>query len=99
MAKVTSARGPRGGGQKATFLARGRITAGTTYVVSYHAPNGRYSADSKYFNSAYSNGPLTAPKSNSSGGNGVYTYTATGTFPTATFRATNYWVTPIYEVP
>ena len=39
------------------------ITAGTTYVASYHAPVGRYSADSAYFTSAYDNPPLTAPSS------------------------------------
>jgi hypothetical protein len=99
LAQVTFTGESTAGWQQATFSAPVRITANTTYVVSYHAPNGSYSADGGYFSATYSNGPLTAPKSGSSGGNGVYAYSSTGTFPTATFGASNYWVTPVYEVP
>ena len=50
------------------------ITANTTYIASYHANVGRYSANSAYFTSAYDNLPLRAPSNSESGGNGVYRY-------------------------
>jgi hypothetical protein len=76
-----------------------RITAGSTYVVSYHAPNGHYSVNGAYFDAAYSSGPLTAPESGASGGNGVYAYSGSATFPSSSYNAGNYWVTPTYEAP
>ena len=72
------------------------IAAGTTYMASYHS-NGFYSADSNYFATATTNGPLTAPASASSGGNGVYAYGGTSTFPVNTYNATNYWVDVILQ--
>ncbi|UPK30936.1 DUF4082 domain-containing protein (plasmid) [Bradyrhizobium sp. 195] len=79
------------GWQTVTFGNPVSITAGTTYVASFHS-NGRYTATGNYFTTAHVNGPLTAPAS----GNGVYTY-GTGTlFPTSTFGATNYWVDVVF---
>jgi hypothetical protein len=82
--------------QTVTFTSPVNITAGTTYVASYHS-NGFYSADAGYFNTAHSNGPLTAPASGSSGGNGVYAYGSTSLFPTESYNASNYWVDVIYN--
>ena len=49
------------------------ITAGTTYIASYLAPNGHFSMTRPGFASAVTNGPLTAPASGSTTyGNGVY---------------------------
>ncbi|WP_343715859.1 DUF4082 domain-containing protein [Inquilinus sp.] len=79
------------GWQTVTFSNPVHIAAGTTYVAGY-STNGFYSADSNYFASAHSSGPLTAPASGSSGGNGVYTYGTGSPFPTSTYNATNYWV-------
>ena len=42
------ARRPRGW-QQMPFPAPVAVTAGTTYVASYHAPNGHYAADGNYF--------------------------------------------------
>jgi hypothetical protein len=67
------------------------VTAGTTYVASYFAPLGRYSANSGYFNSALTNGPLTAP----AGNNGVYSYGG-DSFPSGSWGNTNYWVDPLF---
>jgi hypothetical protein len=99
LAQVTFAGESTAGWQQGTFSAPVRITAGSTYVVSYHAPNGHYSVNGAYFNAAYSSGPLTAPESGASGGNGVYAYSGTTTFPSSSYNAGNYWVTPVYEVP
>ena len=66
------------------------ITAGSTYIVSYHT--NIYSADPYYFDNAATSGPLTAPASSSCGGNGVYVYSNSSAFPTNTWEASNYWV-------
>ncbi len=99
LAQVTFGGESSAGWQEATFSAPVRILAGQTYVVSYLAPNGGYSVTGGYFGAAYSAGPLTAPASGPSGGNGVYRYSATTTFPTSSYNSTNYWVTPVYVVP
>lgn len=80
------------GWQQVNFSSPVAITAGTTYVASYHT-NGDYSADSGYFNSSLVSGDLTAP----AGGNGVYAYGAAGIFPTNTYGASNYWVDVVYS--
>jgi len=74
------------------------ITVNTTYVVSYHTNVGEYSCDGNYFGSAYTNGPLTAPSSSSSGGNGVYAYGKSNLFPNNTYNASNYWVDFVFTV-
>jgi hypothetical protein len=73
------------------------ITAGTTYIASYHTNIGHYSSDENYFNTAHTSGPLTAPSSSASGGNGV---AASGSgFPTITYNASNYWVDIVFQSP
>ena len=73
------------------------ISANTTYVASYHT-SGFYGKTDNFFTTALTNGPLTAPSSTSTGGNGVYAYGAstTGIFPTNTFNAGNYWVDVVF---
>ena len=80
------------GWQTVTFSNPVAITAGTTYVASYHS-NGRYAATANYFTTARVNGPLTAPASN----NGVYAYGTGNLFPTSTYGAANYWVDVIFS--
>ena len=74
------------------------MTAGTTYVASYFAPNGGYADDSGYFaSSGVHNPPLNAPQSSAvSGGNGVYSYGSSPGFPSSTYNATNYWVDVVF---
>ena len=83
--------------QQASFANPVPVTAGTTYVASYFAPQGRYSVNENYFDASYTNGPLTAPATGSSGGNGVYRYNATSAFPNATYSASNYWVDVTFQ--
>ena len=85
------------GWQQVNFANPVSVTAGTTYVASYFAPQAKYSVNENYFNSAYTNGPLTAPATGTSGGNGVYRYTATSAFPNSTFAASNYWVDVVFQ--
>ena len=80
------------GWQTASFAAPVTLTAGTTYVVSYHTNVGHYSANGGYFGTAgVDSSPFHAPDTASGGGNGVFAYGASA-FPTQTFNATNYWV-------
>jgi hypothetical protein len=73
------------------FASPVAVVAGTTYVVSYVAPNGHYSISGGFFAAGYSNGPLSAP----AGANGVYLY-GSGSFPTQSYNNSNYWVDPIF---
>lgn len=72
------------------------VTANTTYVASYFAPNGHYAASEGFFTTATTTGPLTALADNTDGFNGVYKYGATG-FPTVGFSASNYWVDVVFS--
>ena len=84
------------GWQEVNFSNPVSVTAGTTYVASYHT-NGNYSATPNFFATALTNGPLTAPASSTSGGNGVYAYGSTSLFPTNSFNATNYGVDVLFR--
>jgi Domain of unknown function (DUF4082)/Fibronectin type III domain/Bacterial Ig domain len=83
------------GWQYATFSSPVSILANTTYVASYFAPNGHYSATSSAFTSAFSNPPLQAV-SNSLSANGVFAVSSTSTFPLNSFNSTNYWVDVLF---
>jgi Domain of unknown function (DUF4082) len=68
----------------------------TTYIVSYHT-GGYYSADPNFFTSTLSNGPLSAPSSNSSNGNGVFVYSSSSNFPSHSYGSSNYWVDIVFS--
>jgi hypothetical protein len=85
------------GWQQVNFATPVAITAGTTYVASYHTTNGEYSADPNYFAAAQTNGPLTALADAGSGGNGVYAYGSTSLFPTNSFNSTSYGVDVLFK--
>ncbi|MBA8792710.1 methionine-rich copper-binding protein CopC [Friedmanniella endophytica] len=76
------------GWQTASFSSPVSITAGTTYVASYYAPNGHYSADQSYFASPVVNTPITGIDS-------TYVY-GTG-FPTASYMDSNYYVDVVFS--
>ncbi|MBG0563921.1 DUF4082 domain-containing protein [Actinoplanes aureus] len=79
------------GWQSVYFANPVTVTAGTTYVASYFAPRGNYAVTNGFFNSTWTNGPLSAP----GGGNGVYRYGG-DEFPTSSWSNTNYWVDPLF---
>jgi Domain of unknown function (DUF4082)/Bacterial Ig-like domain len=91
LATVTFSGESASGWQQATFGSPVPVTAGTTYVASYHTFTGFYSVSNNYFATATTRGPLTALADGTDGGNGVYRYGAPG-FPNSTHQATNYWV-------
>lgn len=84
------------GWQDVTFASPVAISANTTYVASYFAPQGHYPYDSGSdplsLNSAIDNSPLHALASGSANGNGVYAYGSSPLFPTQTYNGSDYWV-------
>lgn len=84
------------GWQTLTFATPVAITAGTSYVVSYHAPNGNYAVDGGYFSGAHQSYPLTATADTAGSPNGLYHYGSDSAFPTGTYGSANYWVAPIF---
>jgi hypothetical protein len=85
------------GWQDLTFDAPVPISPGQVYVASYWAPNGYYAAVNYYFaDQGVTVGPITALGAVGADGNGVYSYSETGTFPDLSYRDSNYWVTPLW---
>ncbi|HXH28818.1 MAG TPA: N,N-dimethylformamidase beta subunit family domain-containing protein, partial [Candidatus Polarisedimenticolia bacterium] len=96
LATVTFAGEGASGWQEAAFDNPVPVTANTTYVASYHAPNGQYAFTSGYFQTAFDNPPLRALANGEDGPNGVYQYGAASAFPTQTYNSANYWVDVVY---
>ena len=88
LATATFSNETASGWQQVNFSSPVAITAGATYVASYHT-SGDYSADSNYFANPLVSGDLTAS-------NGVYAYGSGSIFPTGTYGASNYWVDVVY---
>ena len=84
------------GWQQANFSTPVNIIANTTYVVSYYAPNGFYSADVGFFDGSRDKAPLHGLANGADGPNGVYRYGASG-FPVQTYNSTNYWVDVVFS--
>ncbi|MGW7528387.1 DUF4082 domain-containing protein [Streptomyces sp. NPDC054783] len=84
------------GWQQLTFATPVAITAGTPYVVSYHAPNGNYAVDGGYFAAAHQSYPLTATADTTAHHNGLYRYGAGSAFPNSSYGSADYWVGPIF---
>jgi hypothetical protein len=96
LASVTFGGESASGWQQVNFATPVAIAPNTTYVAGYLAPSGHYSATAGGFNAPLSNPPLTG-LANSAAVNGVYTYSATSTFPTSSFKATDYFVDVAFE--
>lgn len=92
LATVTFVGETASGWQTAMLAAPVQLTAGTTYVVSYHAPRGHYATSGGFFANPFTSGDLTVP----GGTNGRYLY-GDGGFPTFSWNATNYWVDVVFE--
>ena len=86
------------GWQEVTLPTPVFVTGGTTYVASYHAPAGHYAADLGGLATERHAAPLRAPDDGAVGGNGVFTYSATPTFPSATYGAANYHVDVVFDL-
>jgi hypothetical protein len=72
------------------------LTAGMTYVASYHT-DGNYSADPGFFATSHTSGTLVAPANSSGSANGLYAYGTGSLFPTNSFNATGYGVDVLFK--
>ncbi|HET6508231.1 MAG TPA: DUF4082 domain-containing protein [Baekduia sp.] len=97
LARATFSGESASGWQSVDFASPVTVTAGTTYVASYRAPNGHYSATGQAFASAIDNAPLHGiADSVSSNGMYAYVYNTNPVFPYGSFNATNYWVDVLF---
>ena len=92
LGQVTFSGESAAGWQQATFAAPVPVTAGTTYVASYFAPNGEYATQAKALSNAVTYGPLTALASG-----GVYTYATSSTMPKSSYNAASYFVDVVFS--
>jgi len=89
--------------QQILFASSYAISANTTYVASYHVPSiggtySQYAYYEDYFATAgYTNANLTALQNGVDGGNGVYKYSSSTTFPNETYNSANYWVDIVFS--
>jgi hypothetical protein len=98
LARVTFAGETASGWQQMDLPVPVAIAAGTTYVASCFCPQGRYAADNGAFATQGRDAPpLHAPADGVEGGNGVYAYAGSTSFPTETFQSTNYWVDVVFR--
>ncbi len=96
LATVTFNAETASGWQQASLTPPVPITAGTTYVASYHTDAGHYSDDVAYFTGkGVINPPLSAPADGVAGPNGVFKY-GPSAFPTGASQ-TNYWVDVVFS--
>ncbi|HEX5923086.1 MAG TPA: DUF4082 domain-containing protein [Baekduia sp.] len=96
LAQATFAGESDSGWQTAYFASPQAVTAGTTYVATYLAPNGHYSVTGAAFATATDHPPLHA-LSDATSPNGVYAYSSDLTFPASNFNATNYFVDVLFS--
>jgi len=99
LGSVTFTNETASGWQQANFSSPIAISANTTYIVSYYAPNGDYADDEPYFGTQLDNPPLHAPATGAGGGNGLFVYASGGGFPTHTYNEGNYWVDLVFSQP
>jgi hypothetical protein len=97
LAQATFSGETASGWQQVTFASPVTVAAGTTYVASYHAPNGNYSVNLNGLQSEIANPPLRALQNGADGGNGVYLYGPNPAFPTQTYQGSNYWVDVVFS--
>ncbi|MET0523639.1 MAG: DUF4082 domain-containing protein, partial [Nocardioides sp.] len=93
LARVTFVGETASGWQTAMLDSPVAVTPGISYVASYLAPKGHYSATSGFFSNAWTSGDVTAP----AGANGRYLYGADGGFPSYSWGDTNYFVDVVFE--
>ena len=98
LATATFSNETASGWQQALFATPVTIASNTVYVASYHIEEGHYSVDFNYFSGkGVDNPPLHALINGVSGGNGVYAYGVSSTFPNQSYNAANYWVDVVFQ--
>ncbi|MEP7377680.1 MAG: N,N-dimethylformamidase beta subunit family domain-containing protein [Chitinophagaceae bacterium] len=97
LSQVTFINETASGWQQVLFNNPVAITPGVTYVVSCFSSSGDYAASKPYFTANLVNGPITGLQDGVDGPNGLYMYTASPAFPTASIQSSNYWVDVVFN--
>ncbi len=83
------------GWQTLTFDEPLQVTAGTTYIASYSAPNGHFAINQGYFGGYAVDTPkLSSPATDELSRNGLFQ--PGGGFPTNSYQGNNYWVDVVF---
>ena len=107
LASATFTNESTSGWQQVNFAQPVALNTNTTYIASYLAPKGHYSADTAYFYTTPELGPaptittvdsppLHALRNSNGVVDGVYAKSGTSAFPTSSVDATNYYVDPVF---
>ena len=73
------------------------VTADTTYVASYHAPNGHYAVDRRHFTAGVDNGAAARAGRRRVGRQRRLPLRPARAFPNSSYNATNYWVDVLFQ--
>jgi len=93
LARAVSTSETASGWQQVNFSTPVTISAGTTYVASYHSTSGHFAMTVGGYASPLTSGVLRVPT-----GGGVYSYGGVG-FPTQSYASSNYWVDVVLNTP
>lgn len=96
VSKASSGEPVQGWVQK-LFDTPAAVSANTTYVISVFLPTGNFGYIPYFFNTSYSNWPLTVLSSADAGGNGIYNDSGVSAFPSQTFHSTFYMVDVLFK--
>ncbi len=84
------------GWQSVSFATPVAVSAGTTYIASYYAPNGHYAVTPGGLTSGAGGAPIRALAAGEDGPNGVFKYAGAPAYPTDTYGSGNYWVDAVF---
>ena len=84
------------GWQSVTLAVPVAIAPNTTYIVSYFTASGDFTREDPFFTQAIVNGFLRGLANGEDGGNGVYAYSSSSTFPTNTSGSSSYFADVIF---
>ncbi|HEY2587202.1 MAG TPA: DUF4082 domain-containing protein [Tepidisphaeraceae bacterium] len=92
LAQATFTNESGSGWQEVDFSNPVAVTAGSTYVISYHTTANYFSFTSGGLTAGVNNGSLHQLADGANGGDGVFSYGANSTFPASTYQSGSYWV-------
>ena len=84
------------GWQEALLPVPVAIHPDSTYVVSYHTSSGNYASTRSDLSGGKKNGHIVVDDESIAGGEGIYMYGGSGSFPQYSYYASNYWVDIIF---
>jgi PKD repeat protein len=85
------------GWQQVNFSSPVPVTAGATYVVSYHTDASYMAFTPNAMASELSNGPIHLLASGANGSDGVFSFSSNSTFPTFGYETGSYWVDAVFN--